>query len=75
MHKSAVVRNNLKRLTKESYRQNKVAFYSFLETTNTHCLPALIYTAKPMLTYAEIEEKIIVSLQKIQQKIIEQQNS
>ncbi len=75
VHKSAVIRNNLKRLTKESYRQNKVPFYSFLEGINTYCLLAVIYTAKPILSYAEIEEKIIVSLQKIQQKIIEKQNN
>jgi ribonuclease P protein component len=75
VHKSAVDRNHLKRILKESYRQNKAPFYSFLEGIDSWCLLALIYTAKPALPYHDIEAKIIVSLQKIQEKIIEHQNS
>lgn len=73
-HKSAAMRNHLKRLIRESYRQNKAPFYSFLTNNNKLCLVAIIYTAGQPMEYQDIESKIIVSLQKIQNKITEQQN-
>jgi ribonuclease P protein component len=72
IHKSAVVRNRLKRITREAYRQNKEPFYTFLEKNNRHCLIAFIWTARETLSYSDAEAKIIVSLQKIQQKILGQ---
>lgn len=72
-HKSAVMRNHLKRLIRESYRQNKAPFYSFLTDSNKLCLLAIIYTGGQPMEYQDIESKIIVSLQKIQNKISEQQ--
>jgi ribonuclease P protein component len=75
VHKSAVDRNRLKRYLKESYRQNKVPLYALVEGTGSWCLLAIIYTAKPVLPYHDIEAKIIVSLQKLQEKIVEHQNS
>ncbi|MFW6227497.1 MAG: ribonuclease P protein component [Bacteroidota bacterium] len=72
-HKSAVMRIHLKRLIRESYRQNKAPFYSFLRNNNQLCLLAIIYTSGEALEYRDIESKIIVSLQKIQKKITEQE--
>lgn len=72
-HKSAAMRNHLKRLMRESYRQNKAPFYSFLTNSNKLCLVGIIYTAGQPMEYQEIESKIIVSLQKIEKKITEQQ--
>jgi len=73
-HRSAVVRNHLKRLIREAYRKNKVPFYTFLDQNHLLCLIGFIYTGKQPLTSHEIEEKIIVSLQKIERKITEQEN-
>ncbi len=71
-HKSAVMRNHLKRLIRESYRQNNASFYSFVKDSNKLCLLGIIYTSGQPIAYRDIESKIIVSLQKIQQKITEQ---
>ena len=73
-HKSAAMRNRLKRLIRESYRQNKAPFYSFLTNSNLFCLVGIIYTSGQPLRYQDIESKIIVSLQKIEKKITEQQS-
>ncbi len=75
VHKSAVQRNNIKRLIKETYRHNKQSFYSFLNEQNCFCIIGIIYTAKSVLPYRDIEAKIIVSLQKIVHKISEQQGT
>ncbi len=74
VHKSAVVRNHLKRLIREAYRQNKNPFYSFLKNRKGLCLLGIVYTARPALAYDDIEPKIVVSLQKIMQRISQQQN-
>ncbi len=73
-HKSAAMRNRLKRLIRESYRQNKAPFYSFLTNSRIFCLVGIIYTSGQPLRYQDIESKIIVSLQKIEKKITEQQS-
>ncbi|MBW6478078.1 MAG: ribonuclease P protein component [Bacteroidales bacterium] len=75
VHKSAVQRNKIKRLIKEAYRNNKQSFYSFLSERNCFCIIGIIYIARPVLSYQDIEAKIVVSLQKIVQKISEQQGT
>ena len=55
--KKAVHRNLLKRRTREAYRKNKMIIYEYLN--NKKILLMLVYTAKTMLTYAELEKKII----------------
>ncbi len=74
-HKSAVKRNRIKRLVKEAYRNNKQEFYTFLNEQNCFCLLGIIYTAQPILSYPDMEAKIIVSLQKLVQKISQQPGS
>lgn len=74
VHKNAVLRNHLKRLLREAYRKNKDPFYSFVQHTGKLMLLAIIYTGKTQPGYADIEKKIIVSLQRIQETIAKQQD-
>jgi ribonuclease P protein component len=62
-HKKAVDRNRIKRLTREVYRKNKAWIYT--ELKNEHLLLMLMYTSKTIPVYAEVEEKIIKSLQRL----------
>jgi len=73
IHRKAVVRNHLKRHIREAYRKNKNLLYSFVQGIDARLLVAFIYTAKPILSSQEIEQKIIVSLQKLQEHILNQQ--
>lgn len=74
VHKKAVLRNHLKRLLREAYRKNKAPFYSFVQHSGKLMLMAIIYTGKTQPGYADIEKKIIVSLQRIQETIAKQQD-
>ncbi len=60
-HKKAVDRNHLKRLMREAWRKNK----ALLKDQDVKCHVGLIYTAKDVLPYAEIEGKIILILQRL----------
>ena len=66
--KKAVDRNKIKRLIREAYRLNKNIVYPSLAET-THFLDiAFVYTAKSILSYSEIERKIILILQTIKKR-------
>lgn len=67
--KSAVKRNRVKRLTREAYRKNKNAFYTFLETGQLRAVVAFVYNAKDVMRYNDIEAAIRESLQRLQDKI------
>lgn len=58
--KRAVDRNKLKRRIREAYRLNK----QFLDTPGK-LLIAYIYTAKDILPYQEIENKLLLSLKRL----------
>lgn len=68
-HSSASQRNKIKRMIKESYRQNKDDFYPFLNQQNVFCIVAFIYTGKQVVSNRELESKIVVSLRKITKQI------
>ena len=61
--KKAVDRNKIKRLIKEAYRQNKSIIYSMQNAESLFLHIAFVYTAKSILSYQEIERKIILILQ------------
>ena len=63
--KRATDRNRIKRLVREGYRKNKEPLQGALQTTVKFCLLSLAYTSRNILTFSELEPKIIVILRKI----------
>ena len=63
--KKAVDRNKIKRLVRESYRKNKSALYKALSNSEYQLLIGLVYTGKTIMTYTEIERKIILILHRL----------
>jgi ribonuclease P protein component len=63
--RKAVVRNKIKRLIREAWRKNKAHLELHL-TESQRCFDvALIYNAKSVLPYIEIEDKIIQIFQRL----------
>ena len=63
--KKAVVRNLIKRRTKEAYRQNKAIIYDYFDKKNTQLAIMLIYQSNNILDYNDIKNKIIVILPRL----------
>ena len=64
--KKAVDRNLIKRRTREAYRRNKTGINSFLQNQESNCDCAIIYIAPEIIEYSEIEQKIILILQRLE---------
>ena len=64
--KRAVDRNLIKRRIREAYRKNKITFYSSLNKSAKKCVFALLYSSNEIASYKDIEEKIILILQRLQ---------
>ena len=62
--KKAVDRNRLKRQMREAMRKNKLPVKNFLAQKDKPCAMLLVFTGKEAVTYKEIEDKIIVILQR-----------
>jgi ribonuclease P protein component len=58
----AVDRNKIKRRIREAYRKNKYLLYEVLQNKKRIMALMVIYTAKDILPYCEMEKKMIVSL-------------
>lgn len=67
LFKKAVDRNRIKRLIREGYRKNKAIVYNKLNNKKIHLL--FIYTAKTIIEYKEMEQKIITALQHLAKAI------
>jgi len=63
--KKAVDRNKLKRLVREGYRSNKLLLYDYLNEHNKSTLLGLIYVGETILSPKEIEQKLILILQRL----------
>ena len=60
---TAVVRNKIKRRIREAYRKNKILYNQFLINNSLQNAFVLHYTEKKIISYKEIEAKIILILQ------------
>lgn len=63
--KTVVQRNLLKRRIREAYRKNKLPINNYCTNNNTGLHIGVIYSESNIHNYQKIEEKIIISLQKI----------
>ncbi|MFH2144254.1 MAG: ribonuclease P protein component [Bacteroidota bacterium] len=73
--RKAVDRNLIKRRIKEAYRINKNDFYNYLINNNVKINLMLIYTHVQILKFSEIQEKIILTLNRLIKEIEKMQNS
>jgi ribonuclease P protein component len=70
--KKAKDRNRIKRIIREAYRLHKHILYQYLNDKNKKIVLTLIYTEKEILNYHFVEDKIILTLQrliKLQEKV------
>lgn len=67
--KRAVKRNRLKRLMRESYRLNKLKITEFCMEKNISLQIAFNYVSDEEMDFKTIESKMIVALQKIENKL------
>jgi ribonuclease P protein component len=72
--KRSVDRNRLKRLMREAYRKNKEQIYSFLNENNLKCALIFIYNKKELETYKGVEEKINLTLIRLEEAIKKEKN-
>jgi ribonuclease P protein component len=63
---SAVDRNHMRRRIKEAYRINKENYYNYLASNGKSNILILNYTPKKIMTFREIEAKIVLILQHLQ---------
>ena len=63
--KRAVDRNRLKRQMREAMRKNKLSVKNFLAEKDKPCALILVFTGKETAPYKEIEDKIVVILQRL----------
>lgn len=61
----AVDRNRIKRKTREAYRKNKSILYEKIEDSAKKIAFILVYTGKTIISYKEVEDKIILILQRL----------
>lgn len=66
--KRAVDRIKLKRLIREAYRKNKYILTDTSKTNPSVFIIGFVYTQKSILSYQEIERKIILILQSIKKQ-------
>lgn len=66
--KRAVDRNLIKRRMREAYRKNNTKLISSIDQSKTQCALGIVYVGTEMLSYADIEKKILLVLQRLQRE-------
>ncbi len=69
--KRAVKRNLLKRRIREAYRINKHLLYRLVETKNISVNLLLVYVSTEIISYSEIERKLVALLQRLAKRLEE----
>ena len=64
----AVDRNKIKRQMREAYRKNKEIIYSYLRNKQQQNAMMLVYINKTFCPYKELEDKIILTLQRYREE-------
>ncbi|MBF44886.1 MAG: ribonuclease P protein component [Flavobacteriales bacterium] len=65
----AIQRNQVKRLVREAFRKQKSSLIEQLQVKNKSIILMLIYTLPVILSFAEIEDKISVTLQRLADEV------
>ena len=65
----AIQRNHVKRLVREAFRKQKSSLIEKLQAKNKSIILMLIYTLPVILSFAEIEDKISVTLQRLSDEV------
>jgi len=64
-YKKAVIRNRIKRVVREAYRQNKKLLYPYLTENNKKCLLGIMYNGNENPIFEEIEKSISSLLKRV----------
>jgi ribonuclease P protein component len=68
--KRAVDRNRIKRLIREAYRKNKNSIYTLLQSKGLQIAVLVVFNGRVVPEYKEIENKIVLTLQKLEETIV-----
>jgi ribonuclease P protein component len=68
LYKKAIHRNKIKRRLREAYRQNKNIIGDVLLPSGQSLVFCISYTSKEILSYSEIQDKIILLLRRLKEE-------
>ncbi|GMV78778.1 MAG: ribonuclease P protein component [Chitinophagaceae bacterium] len=63
--KHATKRNRIKRLLRETYRQNKLSLHELLNNNNKQLTVFFLYIDKELISYQTLENKMKIAIEKL----------